>query len=128
VTFAVSVAVPDQPARVDLTISQGATFRAEFTWLVDGVARSLDGCSALMAIARRPGADVLAQVSSSDGEITFDPERRGVLMVTISAAKTSELRVTKPASYDLLVIDGDDVFRIAEGSVVVRRAVTLPGA
>lgn len=123
----VSVATPDEPVHVDVSMSQGATFTAEFTWLVNGVARVLTDCQARMAIARRPGVDPMATVSSEDGEIVLAPDgRRGVIRVTVPATKTAALNVKK-AVYDLIVIDGETVHRVAEGVVLVRRAVTMVG-
>jgi len=124
----VTASVPSGTPRIDLTVAQGATYVAEFTWLVDGVARSLAECSAVMAFAQRVGREPVVTVSSKDGEITLEPDAHiGVISVRVPAAKTALLRSKAPYAYDLIVLRGTEVHRVVEGKVTVRRAVALAG-
>lgn len=108
-----------EPEQLDLTVTQGATFRYQHTYRVRGAAPSLAGYSALMGIARRPGTPVLVTPT-----VTLEPNGAlGVIDISMTAEQTSKLN--RDCKYDLVLLAPDGtVTRALEGTVFVRRAVT----
>ncbi len=119
---------------VDLLVVQSATLRARFVWRHGGVQQSLADHTVRLDVARRrPGAPLFSLSSSTEGEITLEPddfeptqtipEATGVIDVFFPVAKTALLR--RDAVYDLWVIGPtatDDTIRLFEGAVLVDAA------
>lgn len=119
-----------QAADIAITINQGATFPVEFVYEVAGVAQSLAGMRAKMAVSYRRGSPPVLEADSAmpgDSVITLEPgARTGVVSVRLSSLDTKLLK--RNGFYDVVLIqDGQpkDVFRLVQGAVTVVKGVVL---
>lgn len=114
-----------QPAKVKLTIYQGATFRKRFTWKTAGDAPiNLTGCTARMQV--RPDTSspfVLLDLTSGNGRITLGGAA-GTIDLHLTAVETAAL-AWDGGVYDLEIEDASGgVTRLLSGSVKVSPEVT----
>ena len=115
-----------KPAKLKLTIYQGATFRKRLTWKAGTPAVPVDltGCTARMQVRE--------EVDSPAALLTLTTENGGIALG--GAAGTIELVVEAEDSaaftwnsgaWDLEIVHpGGEVTRLAQGSVVVSPEVT----
>lgn len=113
------------PAKLKLTIYQGATFRRRLRWM-DAARQPIDltGCTARMQIREEVDATaVLLGLTTENARIALGGAA-GTIDLTIAATDTAAL--TWPAGvWDLEIVHpGGAVTRLAQGSVVVSPEVT----
>jgi hypothetical protein len=108
----------------NITIEQGATFRAVLAVADELGPVTLTGYSAAMQVREEPDfATVLLDLTSTNGGITINGPA-GTLSLLVSATVTAALDWTH-AVYDLLIVaPGGDTTRLVEGSVTVDPGVT----
>jgi len=117
-----------KPAKVKLTILQGATFRKRLTWRTRpapaGVAIDLTGCTARMHVRTRLGDPLpFLILTTENGRIALGGVT-GTVDLFISDADTTAIQ-QNGGVYDLEIQHPNgDVTRLAEGSVTVSKEVT----
>lgn len=103
-----------------IVIRQGATFRAVYFWVEDGVPQSLEGLSGRMGVARRAGKTPVTEVHTPD-ELSFEADGQvGRIDIVIPPMKTA--LITRNGYFDLVLIHEDptiDVIRLIEGPVTL---------
>ena len=115
-----------KPAKLKLTIYQGATFRKRLTWRTPSKAPiDLTGCTARMQVREDYESPLpLLEMTTENGGITIDPVEMGVLHLYISDADTAAC-LWGGGVYDVEVVHpGGDVTRLVQGSVSVSPEVT----
>lgn len=113
------------PAKLKLTIYQGATFRKRLTWKApNGTPIDLTGCSARMQVRNEVGSDVvLIGLSTVNGRITLGGVA-GTIDLWIADEDTT-LIAWESGVFDLEITHpGGDVTRLAQGSISVSPEVT----
>ncbi len=114
------------PARVDLSIEAGATFRRRLRWTAGAIGTPIDltGCTARMQLrAAVASPTVLANLTSENGGIALGGIA-GPIDLHIPAATTAALEITAGV-WDLeLVAPDGDVRRLAEGTFRVNPEIT----
>ena len=115
-----------QPAKYDLEIDQAATFRKHLTWMDDEEKPiDLTGFSALMQVRRNLGREMIVELSTDNGRIRLGGVE-GTITLRLDAEKTAEL-IPGTYVYDLLLISAGGInYRLLEGKVIVREAVSIP--
>lgn len=113
----------------DIDIEQATSFRMTLVYSDEqGPVPIADGYSARMQIRRRPGSPLLIDASTDNEMIDLHRQGQvGRIDVWIGANQTAVL--TRDCQYDLDLIRNDlpdDVIRVVQGKVAVRRAITLP--
>jgi hypothetical protein len=112
-----------EPAKIDLTIYQGATFRKSLVWKSDGVVVDLTGYTARMQIRESIDAtDSLLDLTTENDRIVIT-EVEGKVELVISAADTAALSFVSGV-YDLELVSGTEVTRLCGGKVKLSREVT----
>jgi len=109
----------------DLLIEQGATFRLELAWKLDGTAVDLTNYSARMQVrgAVEAATALLSLTSAAGGGITLGGAA-GTITIVASAAQTAALTI-RTGVYDLeLESAGGEVTRLLQGAVAVSPQVT----
>lgn len=112
-------------ANHDILIEQGATFRLELAWKLDGAPVDLTSYSARMQVrgSVESTAALLSLTSAAGGGITLGGAA-GTITIVASAASTSAL-VIRNGVYDLeLESAGGEVTRLVQGAVTVSPQVT----
>jgi hypothetical protein len=112
-------------ANHDILIEQGATFRLELAWKIDGAAVDLTGYGARMQVRGDAASEsaMLSLTSSGGGGIVLGGAG-GTISVTASAAQTAAL-VGRSGVYDLeLESPGAEVTRLVQGHVEISPQVT----
>jgi hypothetical protein len=113
------------PAKVNLKLYQGATFRKRFRWLAPGGVTpiSLVGATARMQIRKDKKSPALLTLSTAGGQILIDGPN-GAIDLHLDAGSTAAITWSGGA-YDLeVVMAGGDVVRLVEGSVSVSPEIT----
>lgn len=111
------------PAKIDLTIYQGATFRKSFVWKADGVAVDLTGYTARMHIRENlEDASAAITLTTENGGITLGGNT-GQIDMLITATQTAAITFSS-AVYDLELVNGSEVVRFCMGKVIVSKEVT----
>ena len=113
------------PAKLKLTIYQGATFRKRLTWRAPSKAPiDLTGCTARMQIrAKIEATTPLLTLTTENGGISLGGTA-GTIELLIDADDTAALTWTSGV-YDLeIVFPGGQVTRLTYGSVTVSPEVT----
>lgn len=112
----------------DIDIEQWTSFRMSLVYSDDQGPVPIDNYEARMQIRRRFGSPLLIDASSTNEMIDIQRGGQpGRIDVWIGAEQTAVL--TRNCVYDLNLIRKDlpdDVIRVVQGKVVVRRAVTEP--
>lgn len=110
-------------AQISLTVAQGTTWQADFTYLdEDGTPVSLTGCSARAQVRRRTVDDEPLVTFAGDSLEIDAPAGR--VSLRASAADTADW-TWRSARYDLeLVYPDGRVLRLAEGQITVNPEVT----
>jgi hypothetical protein len=112
--------------RYDIEVEQGSSYHFVVTYRgPNGFPVDLTGYGALMQVRTRPGAPVLVELTHDHGIELFNDGR---ISVTILGAETTVL--TRDSLYDIVVYpldNPDDSTRAYEGTVKVRRAISLLG-
>ena len=114
-----------KPAKLKLTIIQGATFRKPLDWLnPDRTPIDLTGCTARMQVrAEIESADVLLELTTENGGIAIDGPA-GRLTLHIAPVATAAI-AWQSGVWDLEVEHPNgDVTRLAQGSINVLPEVT----
>jgi hypothetical protein len=116
-----------KPAKLKLTIYQGATFRKRLRWSAGGAPIDLTGCTARMQV--RPEVDsptVLIDLTTENSGIALGGAA-GTVDLYIGATSTAAI-TWESGVFDLEIVHPgvmpDEVTRIAEGSVTVSPEVT----
>lgn len=113
------------PAKYDLTIYQGATFRQELTFLqyAEGPPVDLTGRSFNMQIrSSKISPTVLAELTSANGMILADVST-GTVTLLIPATITANIKHN--GVYDLEAVSSvDDIERWMEGNIILNAEVT----
>ncbi len=113
------------PAKLDLTVYQGATFRKSFQWLtgVPATPVNLTGYDIRMMIRSSVvDAACMASLTLGDG-ITITDAEAGKFEVYMSPVQTAGFS-KKTAVYDIEFAIGPDVDRVVEGDISVSFEVT----
>lgn len=112
--------------RYDFAVTQGEDFARSLLWLdEDGNPVGLTGWSAHMSVRAWPIASLLADLSTSGGQIVLGGTA-GTIALTIPAATTA-LFPAGVAKYDLMVTNTTPATScLLKGNVIVGQAVTLP--
>lgn len=114
-----------KPAKLKLTIYQGATFRKRLTWLDPSKAPiDLTGCTARMQVrAEIESADALLELTTENGGIAIDGPA-GLLTLHIAPVATAAI-AWQSGVWDLEVAHPNgDVTRLVQGSINVMPEVT----
>ncbi len=113
------------PAKLKLTIYQGATFKRRLRWM-DAARQPIDltGCTARMQVrAEIESPAVLLELTTENGRIALGGAA-GTIDLTIAATDTAAL-AWDAGAWDLEIVHpGGAVTRLAQGSVVVSPEVT----
>lgn len=119
-------------AQYDIYVEQGATFEVSFRWRNKSAAL-VDLTDLDFAMKIRPTKDSSTVISSGtyegstntpSGDIVFsEGGATGVFTITMSHTVTAAFDFTQ-AVYDIEIIDGSTVYRVAEGRVFLSREVT----
>lgn len=114
------------PAKIDLEIYQGSTFRKTFIWKTGDPTAPVDltGYTARMQIRERITDDSpVIELTTENSRIILTPAE-GKIELHLTDADTSTITIKKGV-YDLeLVSPGGDVRRLVEGTVKVFPEVT----
>lgn len=120
------------PARYDIEIRPGATYRKKFVWKSDGVAVPLDDYSARMQIRKLSDDEVMLEIESGvapvNPRIELGPED-GEILIYIGATQTPS--VIEQGVYDLELFkttDEDEVVPLLAGEVFRTREITRDDA
>ena len=111
-----------RPARIDLICYQGADFDYALTWSVNGSPVNLTAYTARMQVRKTPGAATPVLSLTNGSGITLGGSA-GTVLVAATAAQTD----TIPAGgykYDLELVNGSSVTRLASGDFTVIAGVT----
>ncbi|CAN7453835.1 hypothetical protein LJR066_002859 [Acidovorax sp. LjRoot66] len=115
-----------KPAKLKLTIYQGATFRKRLTWKAGTPAVPVDltGCTARMQVrAEIESATVLLNLTTENGGITLGGTA-GTIDLLSAEDETSDM-TWDGGVWDLEIVHpGGEVTRLAQGSVSVSPEVT----
>jgi hypothetical protein len=116
------------PARIDLTIYQGTSYRLPLGWKtrVDGVEVPVDltGCTARMQIRRRLRSTEVELDLGVAGYITIESPLEGRMAVDIPAEVTAAMAF-RSGVYDIEIeFAGGEVYRFAQGAVRLVPEVT----
>ena len=112
-----------KPAKLKLTIYQGATFDLRMTWAAAGVPVDLTGRTARMQVrASVDSPDVLLSLTTANGGIVLGGTA-GTIDLLVSANDTAALSFTSGV-FDLEMVSGGYVERLAYGQVIVVPEVT----
>lgn len=114
----------------DIDVEQWTSFRMNLVYSDDQGPVPIGDYEARMQIRRRFGSPLLIDASTYNGKIVLERDGQpGRIDVWIGAEQTAVL--TRNCVYDLNLIrknQPDDVVRVIQGKVLVRRAVTEPFA
>jgi len=113
------------PAKLNLTIFQGATFAKVLTWQVGSppTAVNLTGYTARMMVRATVDATaVLLTLTTENGGITLGGSA-GTITLAITATATAALSFDT-AVYDIELISGATVTRIVNGNIKLSLEVT----
>ncbi len=112
------------PAKINLTIYQGSTFRQQFQWIAGENPVDLTGYKARMQIRPKITDDeVIIELTTENGGIIFDDPANGLFTLYIPADKTAELNF-KNAVYDIEFDNNGFVTRLFGGTVTLSPEVT----
>lgn len=117
------------PAKTDLTIYQGATFKKVFHWYTskkqnNGQPVDLTGCAVRMQIRPRHTSDEIIHDLTINNHITITNAVEGEITINIPAVVTEAFTFQK-AAFDIeVVFENGDVFRIIEGGVSLSLEIT----
>lgn len=114
-----------KPAKLKLTIYQGATFRKRLRWSTSGGAPiDLTGCTARMQVRSDvESPDVLLELTTENSGITLGGTA-GTIDLLVSDEDTTAI-AWESGVWDLEIVHPDGtVTRLAEGSVSVSPEVT----
>ena len=115
------------PAKINLTIYQGTTFKKEFQWLIGTPPTPVDitGYTFRMQIREKiKDPDFLVELTTENSKIVITTPVEGRFSLIVSHIETS-LMDFKTAVYDLEVISpSGEVSRFCEGSVQISPEVT----
>lgn len=116
------------PAKLKLTIYQGATFKRRLRWM-DATRQPIDltGCTARMQVREEiESPTVLLGLTTENARIALG-SAAGTIDLTIAATDTAAL-TWAAGVWDLEIVHpGGAVTRLAQGSVVVSPEVTRGG-
>jgi hypothetical protein len=112
------------PLAVDQTICQYATWRVQYRWTVDDVAKDYTGWTARMQIRQKPqSTNALLTLSTSNGGVTLGPDG----LITLLATDEQTATLTQSGVYDLVLYAPDGTAtRFIEGTVTLDPGVTRP--
>jgi hypothetical protein len=117
-----------KPAKLKLTIYQGATFRKRLTWSAGTPAVPVDltGCTARMQVREEVDSDTpLLTLTTENDRITLGDDE-GTIDLYVSDEDTADIDWSSGV-FDLEIEHpGGEVTRLAEGSVGVSPEVTRP--
>lgn len=121
-------------AKIDLSIETGVTFTKTYLWTqADGTRHSLAGLRAKMQIRKKPGAPVLAEISTEDGhirleEVAVDGVTTGTFTIVLPGPLTlpiKELTATYDIRFETIATtDHEPSYRPVEGDIEFDLAVT----
>lgn len=114
-----------KPAKIKLTIYQGATFRKRLVWKApDGTPIDLTGCTARMQVRSEvESAVVLLNLTTENGGITLGGATGTIDL--LSADDETAAITWDGGVWDLEIAHpGGDVTRLAQGSISVSPEVT----
>ena len=114
-----------EPAQLDLTIYQGASFNQKFTLKnPNGTPVNLTGYSAIMEAKQNyyAASPYISLTNSNCGIIIYNT--KGVLVLYMSALQTSALRIQK-GMYELRIANGNMVYKIAQGNILLNMEVQM---
>lgn len=116
------------PAKLDLCIYKGSTFRKGFQWKIQStdLAMDLTGCVIKMQIRAYIGApDVLLDCSTLNSKIVLSDAINGKWYLDIDAADTA-LLPNNILVYDMdITFPSTDVYTVSRGNVKVIEQVTV---
>lgn len=111
------------PARYDLTIEQGTTFRRVVDYRdASGGPFDLTGWEARLQVRQvKPRGSVVTELTTAAGETVSLEPVEGRVVVTLSSELTASMPAGNYAYHLDLVAPAGDVIRILRGVVTVRR-------
>ena len=121
------------PAKANLTIYQGATFKKAFYWHTTvkptktSAPVDLTGCSVRMQIRPRHASNQLIHDLTQNSHIMIGGAALGEIIIDIPASVTETFSFQQ-AFYDIeVVFENGDVFRVLEGGVSLSLGITREG-
>lgn len=116
-----------KPGIFDITVYQGADFYCEIQWISGTEPTDLTGYTAKLQFRETVNSPLtLLNLTTENGGLSIltDPEKKGVIAISIDNTETSSFRF-KTAVYDLKLTNPDgEVTRLLEGTVVLSKEVT----
>lgn len=117
-----------QPSNHNLTIYAGSYFNLPVQWMTGepAVGVNLTGCSIKMQIRKTAAStEVLCELSTANGKITFVDATIGKFQVTITGEESENFTFFRGV-YDLEIHypSGGNVYRLMQGSVTIDPNVT----
>ena len=113
--------------QINITANQYASLSVSLTWVSGGAPINTSVYTGKMQV-RDDGMNdrpVVAELTTENGCITMGGSN-GIVTLTMTGAQTA-LIAARAYVYDLLMINGSEVHRMAEGSFTVSRGVTTLG-
>lgn len=108
--------------RYDTVIPQGATWTRSFQWLTGSPAAAVNLAGATARMTLRAFGQTAVELTTANGRIAIDGPT-GTTTCTLDATTTAALAITSYA-YDLEVVIGSTVKRLAEGYLTVSPNIT----
>lgn len=117
-----------KPAKLDLTIYQGATFKQNFLWEMDGAAVDISNSEIRMQIRNRvESPDFISEATVTNGKFVIGnqaiPDQKGKFELIIPATETATFNFDE-AVYDIEIEIAGFVRRLVYGCVKLNREVT----
>lgn len=116
------------PAKLDLEIYQGSTFRKGFQWIIQstGIAMDLSDCSIKMQIKESTCSELpLIDLSTENGKIVIESAIDGKWIIEVLPSDTTAVDAVRYV-YDMdITFPSGDVFTVCQGIVKVTEDVTV---
>ena len=116
------------PAKLDLTIYKGTTFRKGFQWKIQSTDLPMDltGCTIKMQVKEGACSEVpLIELTTANGKIVIESAIDGKWIIEILSADTATLNPIRYV-YDMdITFPSGDVFTVTSGIIKVIEQVTV---
>lgn len=117
-----------KPAKLDLTIYQGATFKQNFLWEMDNLPVGISNSVIRMQIRNRiESSDFISEATITNGKFVIGnqavPEQKGKFELIIPATETATFNFDE-AVYDIEIEIAGFVRRLVYGCIKLNKEVT----